>query len=82
MKIKFLTTILVLVTFSIFAQEDHYCNKAHTARRFFMHNGERSPVANDGLSTLPLNIFQEQPHHILKLGSHLLKISVLTLPIN
>ncbi|MBP6446123.1 MAG: M1 family metallopeptidase [Saprospiraceae bacterium] len=47
MKIKFLTTILVLVTFSIFAQEDHYCNKAHTARRFFMHNGERGPVAND-----------------------------------
>ena len=35
------------MVFSIYAQEDHYCNKAHAARRFFSVKGERNPAAND-----------------------------------
>lgn len=39
--------VIIFTSFSICGQEDHYCNKAHAARRFFMKNDHRGPSAND-----------------------------------
>jgi aminopeptidase N len=47
MKSSCLTAFLTLLAFTVYTQEDHYCNKAHAARRFFSVKSERNSVGND-----------------------------------